>query len=395
MKFLRIITVLLFAAVILVPVCCFNTTPDAVSLIDNRKLTINPFELEGDLTKNIENYVNDRIGLRDEAITAYTILNDKLFGKMVHPSYSYGKNGYVFGSGITTYNNFGDYHIAFADMVIEIQKYCEERNVPFLFVFNPAKPAVYREQIADGINYNREWVDLFFEELDKWGVHYWDNTQTLISLKENGVDGFNQKYDANHWNDLGAFYGTQAILQCLKEQCSNVHINALEEFTVGQTTKESLLVSKFPIHEQVPSWSLNVPITNLSSKYISGLDLHQSFSEFGYYVNNAEAVKNTPKALVFQGSYMNVLGCKYFQNAFNEYIHVHDYQNVIDFPYYFNIFQPECVVFEVSEYTFSSTYFDQQKMCDIDFNPSLHTMESSAYSSVNLKIGRASCRERV
>ena len=36
---------------------------------------------------------------------------------------------------------------------------------------------------------------------------------------------------------------------------------------------------------------------------------------------------------------MNGYGAKYMQNAFREYIHVHDYQNVLNFPYYFNIWE--------------------------------------------------------
>ena len=45
-----------------------------------------------------------------------------------------------------------------------------------------------------------------------------------------------------------------------------------------------------------------------------------------------------------------------------EYIGVHDYQNVLNLDYYFNIFQPS-IVFEVAEYTFSDSYFlDSRKM---------------------------------
>lgn len=34
---------------------------------------------------------------------------------------------------------------------------------------------------------------------------------------------------------------------------------------------------------------------------------------------------------------MNGYGYKYLQNAFGEYIYVHDYQNILNFPYYYNI----------------------------------------------------------
>ena len=82
----------------------------------------------------------------------------------------------------------------------------------FLFVFNPAKPAVYSEFTPKGLNYSRKWVDQFLTKLDELGVRYIDNTKTLLSEKQAGKQVFNIKYDPNHWNYLGALIGTNAIL---------------------------------------------------------------------------------------------------------------------------------------------------------------------------------------
>ena len=97
MRKLQILTVILFSLVLFLPIVTFNFEKEAASEIDNRMLAENPFTngfgINGDRTAAVENYVNDRIGLRDEMILAYTVLNDRIFGKMVHPSYTYGKNG--------------------------------------------------------------------------------------------------------------------------------------------------------------------------------------------------------------------------------------------------------------------------------------------------------------
>lgn len=138
MRILKKITVIIFCALLLLPIFNFDFTENAVSEIDNRELAANPLTNRGeDFTSDMENYVNDRIGFRNEMIYGYTVLNDKLFGKMVHPSYSYGKDGYVFGAGVSTDIGYGEFHEVFADMVKEIQDYCEESGIPFLFVFNP------------------------------------------------------------------------------------------------------------------------------------------------------------------------------------------------------------------------------------------------------------------
>ncbi len=381
MKWIKRIFISLVFVVIVLPMVFFNFKKDAVSEIDNRMLADNPFEQEGDLTENLENYVNDRIGFRNDMILGYTVLNDKLFGKMVHPSYTYGKDGYIFGAGLTVDNPFTDYHVVFADMVKKIQDYCEVRGIPFLFVFNPAKPAVYSEYIAAGINYDRAWVDRFFEELDARGVRYVNNTSVLIEQKNAGEIVFNQKFDANHWNDLGAYYGTKAALTELQKDFPAIRIEKKEDLTIDWWTNTSLLVSKFPIDEKAPYISIDTAKTkDVTASYNGELEVHSSFRHFSHTVN--EAYTDAPKALVFQGSYMDGSGARYFANGFGEYIAVHDYQNVIDFPYYFNIFQPECVVFEVAEYTFSNYYFSWDNMENMKLNKPITALSAEELASL-------------
>ena len=102
----------MFCSILLLPVFTFNTKENAISEIDNRALAQNPLAVDSgeDFTIAVENYVNDRIGFRNEMILDYTILNDKLFGEMVHPSYAYGKDGYVFGAGLDMGILYDEYH---------------------------------------------------------------------------------------------------------------------------------------------------------------------------------------------------------------------------------------------------------------------------------------------
>lgn len=381
MKKIKVLTVLLFSLILLLPLAGFNFQSEAVSTIDNRMLAENPFTPEGvsgqGLKTDIENYLSDRLGFRDEMISTYTMLNDKLFQKMVHPSYSYGKDGYVFGAGLSVNTRCTDFHVAFADMVKEIQDYCDARSVPFVFVFNPAKPAVLTEYVAEGINYDRNWVDSFFEMLDERGVRYVDNTVTLREKWDEGELVFNPKYDANHWNDLGAYYGTQEMVKALQKQGVNAYLTPIDEITVEYDLKESLPVSEFPIYELTPRISIDMEYEYASSGYIDEVYRHPSYTTFGRFVNQKRNSDGAARALVFQGSYMNGHGYKYLINAFSEYVYIHDYQNVLDFAYYFNIFRPQCVIFEVAEYTFSGGYFNYDKMMAMDMNPALCQVENT------------------
>lgn len=113
---------------------------------------------------------------------------------------------------------------------------------------------------------------------------------------------------------------------------------------------------------------------SIGDEFSGELYLNDSFRGFDYLQNPTRKSEGAPKALVFQGSYMNGFGWPFFANAFSEYIYIHDYQNVIDFQYYFNIFKPDCVVFEVAEYTLSNGYFAFERMEAMDLNEKLDTM---------------------
>lgn len=376
MKRLRILALILFASLILLPLLNAELGEEAISAIDNRMLAKNPFALEleegeaVDWSLAIEDYVNDRIGFRDEMILGYTLFNDRVFGQMEHPSYTYGKEGQVFGAGVNVYERYNDYHAAFADMVAAVQNYCAAKNTPFIFMFNPAKPAVMPALIADGIHYDRSWVDAFLAALDERGVRYVDTTPLLREKHEAGEQVFNQKYDAQHWNDWGAYYGTDAVLRELKKDLPGVHVNGRDELRVGAVLEESLPVSEFPIEEYTPQIELiDMEVSEPDAPYAEELERHPDYKAFYYSINEKRLAEGAPKALVFQGSYMNGRGFKYFANAFGEYVYVHDYQNILNFPYYFNIFQPDCVVFEVAEYTIREPYFDYQEMLALTLRP--------------------------
>lgn len=373
-------TIVLFFIVLAVPLVTFNWKENVISEIDNRQLTNNPFgpnyvDNGESLSTALVNYVQDRIGLRDTMIQAYTILNDRLFGELVHPSYTYGKEGHVF-LDIEPNVIYGEYHVEFANMLEKIQTYCQERNVPFVFVFEPAKTTVLQDKLPQGVNYNSDWTDEFFKELERRNINYVDNTILLEEKEQEGECVFNQKYDAGHWNDLGAFYGVNNILQNLKDQSvSGIHLNEKDEFTVTETLQKTLKESAFPIHEYVPEFLLKQEASELTSSYIGEVEMDEQNREFRYYVNSERRKEGSPKALVFQGSYMNEMGYKFLENSFGEYIVVHNYQNTMDFDYYFNIFQPECVILEVAEYTFTEDFFRYADMKNMELNPLLSSFD--------------------
>lgn len=365
-KIIDVLVIVIFLLLILLPIITFNYKPNQVSEIDNRNLTEWPFGAEGveDLSGQIEAYVDDRIGFRSQMIEAYTALHDKMFDVMVHPTYTYGKDGYIFFKIPRTPDGMNPWLYAFADMVEEIQEFCQEREIPFLFVLNPAKLSVLQEYIPDGVEYSNEWVRELDQELQKRGICFIDLTDLLIEKTEEGEVVFNRKYNAGHWNDLGAFYGVNAMIETLNENYPQLDIplNKKEDFEITMIPQNSLQVSRFAIEDEEPIFSLKREFEEKTEEY-PDLELHEQFRGFNYRVAKDRKLEDGNRLLCFQGSYMNGMGYKFLINSFDEYIAIHDYQNILNFEYYFDLFDPDIVIFEAAEYTLNSdAYFDSAGM---------------------------------
>ena len=380
-KYVNIIYIAIFLALLIIPVVTMNNTPGYVSEIDNRALAEFPEPGVDDFTTGFESYLQDRIGGRNQMVNAYAVLNDKVAGELVHPLYTYGQDGYVF---FKVHNNisYNDFHKTFAESVYKIQQYCEDRGAKFYFLFDPEKISVYRRYLPEGVNYNDSWVGEMLSYMDELGVHYIDSTEYLTKLSYS-EDVFNVQYDAGHWNDLGCFYATNQLFKRIHEDIPAVNEMDKDMFHISTSHAETLPVSEFKISEDVPKFDLKVPFTDLTDEYADEVEVNSNYPHFHYYINNAEGAENLPRTLLFQGSYYN-RGPQFLINAASECAGVHNYQNVLNVDYYFNIFRPELVVLDVAEYTVSTSYFDYETMQNLSFNPPLIDCNENAKKQIEV-----------
>lgn len=75
------------------------------------------------------------------------------------------------------------------------------------------------------------------------GVHVVDNTGLMREKTAEGLEVFNRKYDAGHWNSIGAYYGVNAILEAMREDAPGIQLNRIEDFTVSEELQTTLPVS--------------------------------------------------------------------------------------------------------------------------------------------------------
>ena len=388
MKKPRIVFLALLAVCMALPLLLFDFKRDEVSEINNAKLTELDFS-NGISMDNISAYINDRIGLRSEALTAYQVINDRLFHEMVHPTYCYGEEGYVFGKlGQNTVDEA--FVRSFCEYLRRMQDYCQERGVPFIYCVTPSKNTVYSQYLPEGYVYNNKFLACLYENLERCGINYVDNAVYLTELAAQ-EQIFNVKYDSGHWNDLGEFYGMNNILQKVREYFPSVQMLQLSDYVIEQVEKTTLPVSHFAISEVVPSFQY-VNADKLT--YPEGFkDIHLTGPYRTFSVSQTDRVDaDLPSVLFFHGSYFN-RNIGLFNFAFGQEYSVHNYENVLDFDYYFNIFQPDCVIFETAEYATSATYFDHDKMAAKTLNAPLESCDLSKAYTVSIAAGAAELPE--
>lgn len=355
-KFIYGIKIILFCLIIVIPILFMNFKENEISMIDNRMLLnykdiINDSKDINDVFTNIGVYTNDRIGFRENMVNLYTYSMDKLFNDMVHPTYQYGKDGFVYLKLPETKVNLR-FQEVFSSFIKDFQEYCNERNIKFLYTLEPSKSSIYPEYLPEGYNSSSENRDYFIKLLNEKGVNYLNNSDTLLEAKENplfeDVLLYDKKYDAGHWNETGAIVGISAIIDRLNELDNRVGSFDINKYEAEQVINETLLSSNFKINEETTNYSLKEYNLEYIEDYEDEIYRHENFRYFTHYKNltNTEA----PRLLIFAGSYFNNKE-KFITGNFSEVMKIHNYTNVIDYEYYINIYNPDIVLFESTEYT--------------------------------------------
>lgn len=370
--------VLVLALLFLLPLAFFRFGHDIESIADNAML---PELSEGAGLAEYTEYFRKRLGLRDQAVSAYIDLSDRLFGQLEHPLYCWGQDGYCY---LKVKSNTCDeaFLDAFCLYLRQVQDFCEQRGSQFMYCLNPSKSTVYPEHLPKGFLYSDEWLTTLYQKLEEHGVHYVSNAEVLRERAAT-EQVYNVKFDAAHWNDLGAFYGTNNILQAMAQDWPGIRPLTFSDFDITTRTATSLLVSDFDINEEVPVFSTvhTDRIDDRSARY-DDLRFYGSYTEHAYY-ETIDADDSLPRVLFFHGSYYNGWRGMY-SSSFRSVAAIHNYQNILDFVYYYNIFQPEYVLIESAEFATNKVHFDYYRMQSVVLPEPLSQQDMSSATVLDM-----------
>ncbi|MBR5359909.1 MAG: hypothetical protein IK123_03370, partial [Lachnospiraceae bacterium] len=337
-----------------VPAVFMNTKEMQISSIDNKLLAEWPgFDPTLSNNTEVEAYLNDRIGFREQAIEAYTVLNDKLFHVMVHPLFMYGKEGHIFYKeptyikGYQHMNTDEEYLDTFVEFLSATNNYLKDKDIEFLYFLCPDKKTIYPEYFPDSIHVNESnpgITDYMKEKLDKTDVDHIIPVDELRKAKSEKVV-YNKLYDATHWNEDGAFIGHKLIDERIREYYDDVKPLTEDDYDKTTVHEDTLDVARFSIDEDVPHYALREDRSSDMTSYLYGSLECEDDTFFSHFTN--PECGNDRILLVFCDSYFGNYH-KFYQDRFKEvyFVHWHNYKYL---QYYVNLFFPDMIIYETAE----------------------------------------------
>jgi len=353
------IFIAIFMLVLVVPFATMNFKPNQTSDIDNKILAEFPeITPSTETVEGLEQYVDDRVGFREEAIGFYTTAVDKIFGVMIHPLFMYGKDGHIFYKDpdyIAAYqrlNTDEEYLGSLTDFLVKTDEYLKEKNIKFLYFLCPDKKTIYSEYFPDSIHVKQDEktvISVMKDNLNKTGVEYVIPDEELLEAKKSQVV-YNKMYDATHWNEFGSMLGQKKLDEHIQQWFSDVKPLTEDDFTLDYVNMTNLDTSDFPINDEVPVYTLKEDTAQEATYYLEPyLDINTT-TFYSHYIN--PAVTNGKILLVFTDSYFATYH-KYYNNRFSEVYYVHR-QNFDFLQYMVDLVMPSVVIFETAERSITS-----------------------------------------
>lgn len=233
MRHIERIASTVFLLLLLLPLVCMNRQADAVSENENRALAPSPLEAinEGaEFSSAVDAYISDRLGFRNQMLTARRLLNARVFRDAPDKRVIVGEDGWLFyhaeenGDGNTMHQYLGSFLYSdeqlqqIAENLERTRAYLAERGCEFVLMIAPNKETVYADRMpvkyrllrGDNQSCTVQLIDYLRQNTDLRIV--WPYEELMSFRREHPDTDIYLRLDT-HWNGLGAYIGAGALLR--------------------------------------------------------------------------------------------------------------------------------------------------------------------------------------
>lgn len=392
-KWLDLLFIVAFMAMLFVPLFLIDTTPDLVSEQENRAMTKWPgLGFHKEINEWYGHYFEDRIGFREQAVRLYTRLSYSIFGEFSEELHMFGKEGYVFPADegyIQAYQRLRTDEgliTEFTTYLENTNEYLKGKGIPFVFLAGLDKKTVYPEYMPDSIHVkaeNESIMESLARHLEASGVPYVIPIEEYREAKKTRQI-YNKMYDCAHWNDFGKMIAIRLTDEKLNQQGLGVPVIAEEDYHLTYEPRERLEFVEVNIREQVPVYHLKEQ-PSLWDDYDLTSNMYLIEGTSVQFYGNAYA-REKKKILIFHDSFLQE--SKEFYCARYSQVFLVSRQNYENLQYYVNLIQPDAVIFENAERAFVDDLYAYTNLSKVEYQP--------AYDSFPpLEKAEESCEETV
>lgn len=362
--------VVLFAAVISLPlITALTSSGEDIRRTEKRTATEFP-----DLALNQESlstfpqrfqaFYDDRFGFREQLIRLHNLI--KVFVFSVSPSERVvlGKSGWLFysadrdGNPIADYRNLDQFrHDALqrkTDVLVRRNNWLNRQGIDYLYVIVPNKGSVYPEYMPDRLNRvrPRSLLDQFVDHVKgTTDVAVIDLRPDLIAARQT-MPVYTRT--GSHWNDFGAYVGSNAIAEWLHGRFDQIRSGQLsaDAFTTQSTPGDDLALM-LGLDDIMTEQAIVGPDRSPGCADQARIETPR-FTVYGGISFSQDCGKTGVRALVFRDSFSKSL-VPYLSEQFGYVAYVWTRPNDKSFSWFVNKHKPD-VVIEIHVERYLRTY---------------------------------------
>lgn len=255
--------IILFLAVLTVPLLLTNWSGGGVSEDENRTLADFPsITADGkwneQFTGEFETWFMDHMGLRQELITANATLQYKVFDRMLTKSdYMIGRHGDINYATQAMLMDYVHMNLRTEEEVAKIgQSYqtvsdwLADRDIPFYYVQCYDKHSIYPEQFLDTVRQigNISKTDQVISYLEENTTVNTVSFKPMLLAAKSEYEVYSNWGDPTHWTPRGAYMGYRYLMERLNED-SEEPLRILQEEDYHITEQNVGITVNQVIHE--------------------------------------------------------------------------------------------------------------------------------------------------
>ncbi len=323
---------------------------------------------DGKINKNYisdyEEWLSDNLRGRQIIVPVYSMMQQKLFGRIVKNDIVEGKDHWLFTRSeemLATYSHTDipdeamiDHYVSLFEGLNDILK---QRNIRFYYFPCYDKVSIYPEYYTPGVFADGDCsrADIFINALEtNTDIKVVDPKPALLSAKSENADIplYFKSFDSNHWNWKGASIGYEVLMNEIDSDCAeDIRILKEDDYEIYNTEVcADIYGYKYPYPELIPEATLKsaeaseVPIESIKEP---GIELGDSYTH--EYVN--PLAENDIRILLINDSFVRMFLKDNIAESFAHTLSVNltkleNLETVID------EYDPDIVVLENTEFTF-------------------------------------------